>query len=140
MKKEIKKMITLEDWEVWEKKFPDKYLKVMRKKCQKINCGNYRLNDNNYCISCAYGKSKKLSPEDMAVVRKMLGVPLTDDEKNYIKKFDNQIVHKQKPCGLVGDRLCGDTTKEHQTTVFEKDITCPKCKKLMKEKKIKIKS
>ena len=43
------------------------------------------------------------------------------------------LTHKQKPCGLVGDTLCGEFKEGDLTTCSDTvKITCPKCKKKKK--------
>ena len=67
-------MITAKDYEIWRKKFPQKHIDIMKKKCQNFNCGHYKMKTSKFCPHCLVGKCEQLTPEDMAVVRKMVGL------------------------------------------------------------------
>ncbi len=43
------------------------------------------------------------------------------------------VVHKQKPCALIGTSLCGNFKKGDIITVVKDNINCKECKKRCKK-------
>lgn len=75
----------------WIGKFPQKYLDVMGKKCSHINCANYKEEGSEECVTCRYGTPKRVSNEDMAVIRKVLGGHLEPEEEAFIQEFNKEV-------------------------------------------------
>jgi hypothetical protein len=46
------------------------------------------------------------------------------------------MIHRQKPCGLVGDSFCGEFKKGDVVTCSDAvKVTCKKCKSKMRQRK-----
>lgn len=52
------------------------------------------------------------------------------------RPYKAPMIHRQRPCGLVGDTFCGEFTKGDVVTCSdEAKVTCPECKSKMRKRK-----